>query len=187
MYSRTICRVIRSCSTVLNRAKMSLTGIQYGRNVRFGGNAMFHRSPGTVIKIGDNVTFNSSSRFNHRGLNHKCILQTSQNGCINIGNNCGFSAVSIVSSIKVDIGNNVMCGANVIIGDRNDHEDRYPEFPPAPVVIKDNVWVGMNCVIMKGVTIGENSIIGANSVVTKDIPANCIAAGSPCRVIKNRQ
>ena len=74
-----------------------------------------------------------------------------------------------------------------MIGDRNDHEDKYPQYPPAKIVIQDNVWIGMNCVVMKGVVIGENSIIGANSIVTKDIPANCIAAGNPCRVIKYRE
>jgi acetyltransferase-like isoleucine patch superfamily enzyme len=46
------------------------------------------------------------------------------------------------------------------------------------------VWLGINCIVLKGVTIGENSLIGANSVVTKVIPANVIAAGNPCKVIK---
>ena len=71
-----------------------------------------------------------------------------------------------------------------MIGDRNDHENRYPEWQPKPIAIGNNVWIGMNCVIMRGVTIGENAVIGANSVVTKNIPANVIAAGSPCKVIK---
>jgi galactoside O-acetyltransferase len=73
-----------------------------------------------------------------------------------------------------------------MIGDRNDHESRFPEWQPIPITIGNNVWIGMNSVIMRGVTIGENSIIGANSVVTKDIPANVIAAGNPCKVIKER-
>ena len=55
---------------------------------------------------------------------------------------------------------------------------------PEPVVIGNHVWIGMNSVIMKGVTIGDNVIIGANSVVTRDIPSNTIAAGIPCKVIK---
>ena len=54
-------------------------------------------------------------------------------------------------------------------------------------IIEDNVWIGANCIIMKGVIIGEGSIIGANSVVTKDIPAYSIAVGSPAKVIKNRK
>ena len=53
----------------------------------------------------------------------------------------------------------------------------------APVTIEDDVWIGTNCIILKGVTIGARSVIGAGSVVTKNIPADCIAAGNPCRVI----
>lgn len=55
----------------------------------------------------------------------------------------------------------------------------------APVVIEDDVWVGAHCIILKGVTIGARSVIGAGSVVTKSIPADCVAAGNPCKVIKN--
>lgn len=53
-----------------------------------------------------------------------------------------------------------------------------------PVVIKDGVWIGAKSVILPGVTIGENAVIGAGSVVNKDIPANCVAVGNPCRVIR---
>lgn len=84
----------------------------------------------------------------------------------------------------MELGDNVMCGTNVIIGDRNDHEDKYPQWQPQPVKIGKNVWIGMNSVVMRGVTIGNNVIIGANSIVTKDIAENAIAAGNPCKVIK---
>ena len=178
--------VIARVSTLWCRLKMRLWGIQYGTGCRFGGDMIFYRSPGTTIKIGKGCRFNSNSRFNFRGINHKCILQTISGGGIFIGDNCGFSGVSIISGCSVTIGNNVLCGANVMIGDRNNHEDKFGEFKPSPVVIGDNVWVGMNSVIMRGVTIGENTIIGANSVVTKSIPANVIAVGSPCKVIKER-
>ena len=55
----------------------------------------------------------------------------------------------------------------------------------APVTIEDDVWIGANCIILKGVTIGARSVIGAGSVVTKSIPADCIAAGNPCRIVKS--
>lgn len=88
----------------------------------------------------------------------------------------------------ITIGNHVLIGPNVGI--------YTPEhaFDPAlraqgyehsePVTICDNVWIGGSVVILGGVTIGENSIIGAGSVVTHDIPANVIAAGNPCRVLR---
>jgi len=88
-----------------------------------------------------------------------------------------------VSSVSVILGDDVMCGANVTIGDRNDHEDLYPEWQPQPVKIGNHVWIGMNTVILRGVTIGDNVVIGANSVVTRDIPSGSVAAGSPCKVI----
>ncbi|MCH4017747.1 MAG: hypothetical protein LKE74_04740 [Prevotella sp.] len=68
------------------------------------------------------------------------------------------------------------------------HDDRISEepilFKKQPIVIGNDVWLGANCLILKGVTIGARTIIGAGSVVTKDIPADCIAAGNPCEVIK---
>jgi len=173
-------------STLWCRLKMRLWGIQFGKCCSFRGNMIFNRAPGSTIKMGSGCRFNSNSRFNFRGINHVSILQTISGGGIFIGDNCGFSGVSIISGCSVTIGNNVLCGANVTIGDRNNHEKHFGEFKPTPVTIGDNVWLGMNSVIMRGVTIGENTIIGANSVVTKSIPANVIAVGSPCKVIKER-
>lgn len=179
-------RLIRTLSTVWCRIKMRLWGIRFGKGCSFRGNMLFFRGAGSSIVIGEHCSFNSNSCFNFRGINHRCILQTKRGGNIIIGNHCGFSGVSIVSNVGVTIGDNVLCGINTMIGDRNGHEDRYPEWQPKPVTIGNNVWIGMNCVIMRGVTIGDNAIIGANSVVTKDIPASVIAAGSPCKVIKER-
>lgn len=177
--------LIQFFSTLYCRLKMRFQNISYGNNVRFRGNTLFYKSPGSVISMGNNVTFNSNERFNFRGINHRCILNTAPTGKIIIGDNCGFSGVSIVSSCSVTLGDEVKCGTNVIIGDRNDHEKEYPQFVPEPVVIGNHVWIGMNSVVMKGVTIGDNVIIGANSVVTKDIPSNVIAVGSPCKPIKS--
>ena len=56
---------------------------------------------------------------------------------------------------------------------------------PAPIVLGKRVWIGSNSTILQGVTIGDNAVIGAGSVVTKDIPAGCIAAGVPARIIRN--
>lgn len=56
--------------------------------------------------------------------------------------------------------------------------------PPKPIIIEDNVFIGANVVVKKGVTIGRNSVIGMNSVVTHSVPANSIAVGNPCRIIK---
>lgn len=94
----------------------------------------------------------------------------------------------IVDDIKVTIGNSVMFGPNVTIsatGHPVYHEYRHngAHFS-LPINICDGVWVGANTTILPGVTIGKNAVIGAGSVVTKDIPANTLAMGVPCRVVK---
>ena len=90
---------------------------------------------------------------------------------------------------KVTIGDNVMIGPNTAIyavGHPIHHEPRvkgkldYGQ----EVVIGDNVWIGGSCVINPGVHIGENTVIGSGSVVTRDIPANIVAVGNPCRVLR---
>lgn len=154
---------------------------------KFYGKPIVERFPNSKIEIGKSCEFVSTSLINYRGVSHKCILNTGCEGAeIIIGDNCGFSGVSIVSDNLVKIGNNVTIGADTLIGDRDDHTELYAS-DAKPVIIDRNVWIGMHCIVLKGVHIGENSIIGAGSIVTKDIPANSIAAGIPCKVIKNRK
>jgi acetyltransferase-like isoleucine patch superfamily enzyme len=103
---------------------------------------------------------------------------------IEIGDNCGFSGTVIGAALHIKLGNNVRCGANTLITDSDWHTDDYRTGKDKEVIIEDNVWLGYGVKVLKGVHIGNNSLIGANSVVTKDIPANVIAAGNPCKVIK---
>lgn len=90
------------------------------------------------------------------------------------------------------MGNNVKIGTCVLIADTDAHPMNYEArrtsnvgTKSAPIVIEDDVWVGAHSIILKGVTIGARSIIGAGSVVTKGIPADCVAAGNPCMLIKS--
>ncbi len=160
-------------------------GVKLGKNVSFNGPVHIERFKYSTISIGNNVIFNSSDLFNPRGV-RKCIMQTgTDHACIEVGDNTGLSGVTIVSNERVVIGKNVNIGAETIIGDRDDHHEIFGN-TDAPVCIEDDVFIGMHCIILKGVTIGEGSIIGAGSVVTKDIPAGVVAAGVPCRVIRNK-
>jgi len=96
--------------------------------------------------------------------------------------------LTILDCAPVKIGNNVMFGPNVAIytaGHPIHAEIRNTGLEHAlPVSIGDNVWIGGNTVINPNVTIGENTVIGSGSVVTKDIPANVIAVGNPCRILR---
>lgn len=173
------------CCTFIMRMKCKLMKIEIGHNVRFNGVAKIERFKYSKIIVGNNVTFNSSDRFNARGIGH-CILQTSTDkAIIEIGDNSGLSGVSIVANVGVRIGKRVMIGADTKIGDRDDHHEIFGN-TDAPIQIGDDVFIGMRCLIMKGVTIGRGSIIGAGSVVTKDIPEGVVAAGVPCKVIRKR-
>lgn len=114
---------------------------------------------------------------------------------IEIGSNCYFGDyinISRINSIK--IGNNVLTGKWVTIVDNNHGKTKYDELHIAPMlrklsvkgstIIEDNVWIGDKATVLSGVTIGECSIIAANSVVTKDIPKFSVAAGNPAKIIK---
>lgn len=105
--------------------------------------------------------------------------------------------VHICALNSIEIGNDVLIASNVYISDNSHgiysgHENHSnPNIPPIereyltnPVNIGDNVWIGEGVMILPGISIGDGAIIGAHSVVNKDIPANCIAVGTPAKVIK---
>ena len=93
---------------------------------------------------------------------------------------------SITAYQQVKIGRHCLLGHHLRIVDKNEHGLEHREVaPPAePVLIEDHVWIGAHTIILPGVHIGRNSAIGAGSVVTRDIPANCLAAGNPARVLR---
>lgn len=84
----------------------------------------------------------------------------------------------------IEIGDNVIISENVVIRDSDNHQIVGGDTMSAPVIIKDNVWIGISAIILKGVTIGEGAIVAAGAVVTKDVPAHAIVAGVPAKVIK---
>lgn len=106
---------------------------------------------------------------------------------ISIGKNCTINqGVQIYSRDKVYIGNNVRISANTIIYSGSLDINEGPPYIhyKEPVTIEDNVWLATSVIILPGVTIGTNSIIAANSVVTSNIPANVLAGGTPAKFIK---
>ena len=108
---------------------------------------------------------------------------------VHFGNNvyANFN-LTLVDDTDIYVGDKVMFGPNVTVataGHPIDPELRYQAMQyNIPVHIGENVWIGANAVVLPGVTIGDNSVIGAGSVVTKDIPANVVAVGNPCRVLR---
>jgi acetyltransferase-like isoleucine patch superfamily enzyme len=87
----------------------------------------------------------------------------------------------------IEIGHNLRMGPHVGLISANHDPDDYDRWLPAePIRIGDNVWIGMNSVVMPGVRVGNNVVIGANSVVTHDLPDNVVAVGSPCRAVREK-
>jgi acetyltransferase-like isoleucine patch superfamily enzyme len=128
------------------------------------------------------------------GRQQPCFFVVWKNGELIIGNDVGISATAIVCWNRIEIHDHVKIGGGTVIYDTDfhslDYKERsakpeiYDNVKTAPIVIKSNVFICAHSTILKGVTIGENSIIGASSVVAKNIPNNEIWAGNPARFIK---
>jgi acetyltransferase-like isoleucine patch superfamily enzyme len=109
---------------------------------------------------------------------------------IEIGAECGISGASISASRSIKIGKRTLLGANSILTDSDYHpidaKLRYLGEPglSKPVVIGDDVWIGMNVVVLKGVSIGDRAVIAANSVVVSDIPNDAVAYGCPAKIVR---
>jgi len=164
--------------------------ITIGKGARFWGQTIFNRAPESHITIGKYCRFRSESWANHIGINRPCILCTlGPDAIIEIGDNSGFSGTSICAMESIQIGSSVICGANVTITDtdwhhRNHKKRAFTKGLTSAIIIGDNVWLGLNTTVLKGVTIGNGAVIGANSTVTHDIPPNVMAAGNPAKIIK---
>jgi acetyltransferase-like isoleucine patch superfamily enzyme len=143
------------------------------------------------VTIGKNLHINSGNNYNIIGRQQRTTLWVEGN--LIIGDNVGMSSTAIICNLDIFIGNDVNLGGNTVIYDSDFHaidplirksvQDR-SHAKKKPVVIKNNVFIGAHSTILKGVTIGENSIIGACSVVSKDIPSNEIWAGNPIVFVK---
>jgi len=166
-------------------AKLKMFGVNYGKSIR--GNRVVLKNKGQ-INIGDRVSLNSfpAGELCKTGLHCHC-----EESVITIGNDCNLNGMMIHCRTSVSVGHFCMFGPGSKIIDNDSHrittdiKERRQAPDSEPVTLEDNVWVGMNSLILKGVTIGENSIVAAHSVVTKSVPKNVLVAGIPAKVIKS--
>ncbi len=141
---------------------------------------------------------------NHVSCYAGCSFAVGEKGTCSIGDFTLMNGALVMAEERIEIGSHCLISWNVGIADSDFHplepaqrlidaqalapffKDRppRPELRTMPVIIADNVWIGMNATILKGVTIGENSVVAAGAVVTKSVPANVVVAGNPAIVIK---
>jgi acetyltransferase-like isoleucine patch superfamily enzyme len=168
--------------------------VKYGEKLISNGFAIIQNSKDGTIIIGNAFSMNNGNSFNQIGNNQPCYIITNNKGKIIVGDNVGISSTAIISFDSISIGNNVKVGGGTVIYDSDFHSLKQEERCVIPevqinvnhksVTIKSNVFIGANCMILKGVTIGEGSIIGAGSVVRESVPSNEIWAGNPAVFIK---
>ncbi len=133
-----------------------------------------------------------------------CSFAIGENGSAIIGDFTLLNGALIMAEERIAIGSHCLISWNVGIADSDfhplapaqrlvdaealapfyKHRPARPKLETRPVIISDNVWIGMNAVILKGVTIGENSVVAAGAVVTKSVPADCVVGGNPATIVK---
>lgn len=180
---------IRNYFYVLNRVRLYLHGVIF---VSAKINGKLYIKNNGKISLGKNVYINSSITSNMLGGSSFSALVSGSNGLLKIGDNVGISNSSITAEGSIVIENNVTIGNACKIFDSDFHAidslDRLSENSEnvsiGKILIKKNAFLGTGVAILKGVTIGENSIVGAYSVVTKSIPDNEVWAGNPAKKIK---
>lgn len=166
-------------------------GVSIGKGLTLKGIPQFEIFGNGKIIIGKNATLYSTRRkyFSHIA---SPVRFFSENGLISVGDNTRINGATIHARKMISIGQNCLIAANTSIIDSNGHElcldnpeERIHSYDqPQAITIEDSVWIGLNSIILKGVTIGKGAVIGAGSIVTKDIPPYCLAAGNPVKIIK---
>lgn len=143
---------------------------------------------GASLSFGKNIWINN---YHNTGWFTNSMIHVGSSGNLSIGDNTGMNGALIYCEDKIEIGSHVNIGGGTRIYDTDFHPIDWQErlkgndgTKTAPVIIEDNVFIGTGCIIGKGRRIGARSVIAAGSVVVKDIPADCIAGGNPCKVIK---
>lgn len=180
------------CCSAIFRFQLMMNGVSYGNNIRCFNSIpalQINRRSG-LVTIGNHVTFNA---FTDHSWYSNCKLLVMKDAELTIDNNSGMNGVMVYCSKAIKIGKNVKIGGGTRITDSNHHSLDYKirrtsedanNAKSAPVTIGDDVFIGANCYIGKGVTIGDRSIVAAGSVVVKPIPVDEIWGGNPARFIK---
>lgn len=181
---------------ITNYLYLKYYGIETGFGyVELNGFPLIIKHKAAKIIIGKGVTLNSTCKSNFAGINHRVILAApTENSRLIISKGSGVSGSTIVAVKEVILEDGVGLGANSCVYDTDFHpvdavarsrQKNIADAAAKAVCIKEGALIGASAIILKGVTIGKFTVIGAGSVVSKNIPDNVVAAGNPARIIKN--
>ena len=189
--------VVKLFRKLQSSPKIFYKRILFQRNSLLGKNVSLSKDANIVSPSINQITIGNNCDL-------LCHLIVRDQGLLTIGENTTIRSNSYIGCVKrITIGNNVIISNNVHIYDNNNHPTdplkrlemtrsgfysslwEWSLSDIAPINIEDNVWIGERSTILKGVTVGQGSIVGCDSVVTKDIPPFCIAAGNPAKVVKH--
>lgn len=192
IYKAIISRIYRVSSLITCKIKFELNGIVYS-TFRTTGCPYIVKDKTGSITIGEDFAMNNGIVGNPIGCYERCTFFVAPNCKIVIGKHVGISQTALISYATIIIGDNVKIGGGTCLW-TTDFHSLDPEIRSSlndlehrkclPIIVEDNVFIGAKVIILKGVTIGRNSIIGAGSVVTKSIPPNEIWAGNPAKFIR---
>lgn len=195
LYRKAINKYVHLLYNPINKLSFKLNKVRYGKGLKTRGKIYIMRHYGTAkIVLGDNTSINSAGWANPIGCGDRTYFQMLDGATVTIGDYCGISNASFTCAERIEIGDHVLLGAGCKLFDTDFHaldyaeriKGNYPGAPikSAPIVIEDGAFIGAGSYILKGVHIGKHSIVGAASVVTKDIPDNEIWAGNPAKLIR---
>lgn len=172
---------------------LKLMKVDYGKKLRLNGVPVLFNGKGATLKIGNNVTINSSFLSNLIGLYQRTIIVTrGKDAEIVIGENVGISGATIYARKSIKIGDNTLVGGNVKILDNDFHPidiearnaDDKEKIGVRSIKIGKNCFIGCNSLILKGTELGNGCVVGAGAVVSGKYEDNCVIAGNPAKVVK---
>lgn len=179
--------------SLAGRLYLHAWGVKFGPGLRMQSVPVCYRHPKGQITLGSSVAIINTMRENLAGVTHPTVLVCAGEGAIlAIGNHVGISGAVLYCSTNVTIEDHVQIGAGVRIYDTDFHpidalqrrHNIVEAVPRAAVHIGHDVWIGACAMVLKGVTIGANSVIAAGAVVVRDVPPNSVVAGVPARVVR---
>lgn len=190
LFLRLFRNIKNAFDALYNFTMIKYHGVSYQTYPVIAGRLLL-RNAGKIV-LGDKVVFNNNTLYNGIGIYKSCSVVVKQNAVFSVGDCSGFSGVSIYCANKIVIGNNVKLGGNVSIWDTDFHpldylkrrNDENHLAVTKPIEIMDDVFIGANSIILKGVTIGRKSIIAAGSIVTNNVPDCEVWGGNPAKLIR---